>query len=164
MIQAAVAAASALGTPLGPSVAHAATALPAVGSRLELPDLPLIEGGTFRASEVEDRVVMIYWWASWCPFCVEMTPHVEKLWRGYRDRGLAVLGISIDKGVEAPREYRRKRGYTFPSAMYDSNVERHLPKPKLVPVTWVRDRKGRVVSAVPGQMFPEDVAEIAKFL
>lgn len=118
----------------------------------------------FRASEVQGRVVVIYWWASWCPFCAEMTPDVEKLWRGYRNRGLTVLGISIDNRIEAPRAYRRKRGYTFPTAMYDAKVERYLPKPNTIPVTWVRDRKGRVVSAVTGQMFPEDVAEIARFL
>ena len=141
-----------------------ARAAPAVGSKLQLPDLPLIEGGTFRAAEANGRVVMIYWWASWCPFCAEMSPHVEKLWRSERDRGLTVLGVSIDNGIEAPRSYRLKRGYTFPSAMYDAKVERALPKPRSVPVTWVRDRKGLVVMTEEGQMFPEDVAAIARFL
>lgn len=107
---------------------------------------------------------MVYWWASWCPFCAEMTPHVEKLWLAHRDRGLMVLGISIDRSVEAPRAYRRRRGYTFPSAMHEPRIERVLPKPRSVPTTWVLDRRGRVVMAETGQLFPEDVAEISRFL
>jgi thiol-disulfide isomerase/thioredoxin len=150
--------------PLAAPPAPASPASPAIGSRLALPDLPLIEGGTLRAAEANGRVVMVYWWASWCPFCAEMTPHVERLWRAQRERGLIVLGIAIDKGVEAPREYRRKRGYTFPSALYDARIGRVLPKPKSVPVTWVRDRRGLVVMTEAGQMFPEDVAAIARFL
>ena len=141
-----------------------AAVVPAVGAPLALPDLPLIEGGMFTAAAARDRVVAVYWWASWCPFCAEMSPHVETLWRTQRDRGLTVLGISIDKDVDAPRKYRARRGYTFPSAMYTRVIEPLLPKPKSVPATWVRDRKGILVMVENGQLFPEDVADIAKFL
>jgi thiol-disulfide isomerase/thioredoxin len=147
----------------GATTARAAAA-PAVGSKLPLVDLPLIDGGTFRASQAERQVVVVYWWASWCPFCAEMTPSVERLWRDHRNDGLSVIGISIDKGIEAAREHRLKRGYTFPSAMYARGVESALPKPKAVPALWVRDRDGRVVMAEIGQLFPEDVAQISRFL
>lgn len=143
---------------------QAAPASPAVGGKLVLPELPLIDGGRFKPAEANGRVVVVYWWASWCPFCAEMTPHVEKLWQAQRQRGLTVLGISIDRTVEAARTYRQRRNYTFPSAMYGEAVERVLAKPKSVPTTWVRNREGRVVMVEMGQMFPEDVAEIARFL
>jgi thiol-disulfide isomerase/thioredoxin len=137
---------------------------PAVGSKLPLPDVALIEGGTFKAAEADGRVVMIYWWASWCPFCAEMSPHVETLWRTQRDRGLMVLGIAVDKTAEPARAYRKKRGFTFPSTWYEPAIESVLPRPKSVPVTWVRGRDGRTVMTEAGQMFPEDVAAIARFL
>jgi thiol-disulfide isomerase/thioredoxin len=140
------------------------TAAPAVGKKLPLVDLPLIEGGLFRAASADGMVVVIYWWASWCPFCAEMSPSIERLWRSHRDRGLTVLGISIDKAVEAPKEHRRRRNYTFPSAMYTPELERVLPKPRNVPVVWVRDRADRLVMVETGQMFPEDVEQIARFL
>ena len=149
---------------LAAAPAQGAPAAPALGGRLGLVDLPLIEGGTFRAAQAERQVVVVYWWASWCPFCAEMSPSVEKLWQAHRDRGLTVLGISIDRGIDAPREYRRRRGYTFPSALYQPAIEHALPKPNIVPVLWVRDRGGRLVLAERGQMFPEDVEQIARFL
>lgn len=153
---------------LGPSLAAASTrgasAAPAVGSELTLVDLPLIEGGTFRAAEADRLVTVVYWWASWCPFCAEMSPSVEKLWRTQRDRGLTVLGVSIDKTAEPALEYRRRKGYTFPSAWYSSDSARGMPKARTVPTIWVRDRTGRVVMAETGQLFPEDVEQIARFL
>ena len=148
----------------GPTSAHAAPAPPTVGATLALPDLPLIEGGTFHAADAKDRVVVVYWWASWCPFCAEMSPSIEKLWRTQRDRGLTVLGISIDRTIDAPREYRRRRGYTFPTAIYTPALENTLPKPDRVPFLWVRDRAGRLVMVESGQLFADDVAEIARFL
>jgi len=138
--------------------------LPALGSRLALIDLPLVEGGTFRAGQAHGQVTVVYWWASWCPFCAEMSPGIEQLWRTQRDRGLMVLGISIDRTIEAAREYRRRRGYTFPSAWHASVGDTALPKPSRVPVLWVRDRSGRVVMAEAGQVFPEDIEQIARFL
>ena len=141
-----------------------ATTQPRKGDKLALVDLPLLGGGTFWAAEANGRVLAIYWWASWCPFCREMSPDVEKLWQAHRERGLLVLGISIDRTAEAAATYLKKRGYTFPSAWYQPAIEHVLPKPKTVPTTWVRDRQGRVVMAATGQLFPEDTADIAKFL
>jgi peroxiredoxin len=135
-----------------------------VGSKLALVDLPLIEGGTFRAADADSLVTVVYWWASWCPFCAEMSPSVEKLWQTQRDRGLTVLGISIDQTVEPAREYRRRKGYTFPSAWQASDTGRVLPRARKVPMLWVRDRAGRVVMAETGQLFAEDVEQIARFL
>lgn len=144
--------------------AQAARPLPALGSKLALADLPLIEGGSFKASEANGKVVVVYWWASWCPFCAEMSPHIERLWRSQRERGLTVIGISIDTSIEAPRDYRRRKGYTFPSALYAQNIEATMPKPQGIPVVWVRGRSGQVVMAEHGQLFPEDVEQIARFL
>ena len=164
LICAMLAAPCVLVAPFAARSARAAAGPPTTGSKLPLVDLPLVDGGTFKAAEADGRVVVVYWWASWCPFCAEMSPHVEALWRAQRERGLIVLGISIDRTAEAPRAYRQRRGYTFPSALYDPKIEHVLPKPKTVPTTWVRDRNGRVAWAATGQLFPEDVAEIARFL
>ncbi len=146
-----------------PGTATAASA-PSVGSKLSLVDMPLIDGGSFSAREAEGKVVVVYWWASWCPYCAEMSPHIEKLWRSARDRGLRVIGISVDRTVEAVREHRQRKGYTFPCAMYSPDFEAALPKPPGIPVLWVRGKNGKVVMAEAGQLLPEDIEEITRFL
>jgi len=138
--------------------------IPTVGASLRLPDVTLINGGEFKAADAEGRVTVVYWWASWCPFCAQVTPHVQKLWRAQKDRGLTVLGLSIDKDAATAKAYLDKRGYDFPSGWNNPAVEAVLPKPQGLPVTVVRGRNGRVVWAEAGQLFPEDVEQLARFL
>lgn len=138
--------------------------LPAIGTPISLVDVPLFDGGVFRASEAQGQVVVIYWWASWCPFCALQSPSIQKLWDAQRPRGLMMLGLSIDRRVEDARRYMTQRGYTFPSGFNTPAIEKVLPKPKGLPVTYVRGRDGRVVMAEAGQMFPEDIEQIARFL
>jgi hypothetical protein len=89
---------------------------------------------------------------------------MDQLWRAQAGRGLLMLGLSIDKTPEPAAAYLRQRGYTFPSGWVSPAVARVLPKPKGLPVTVVRGRDGRVLMAEAGQLFPEDVAEIARFM
>lgn len=138
--------------------------VPAVGSTLRLPDVPLLEGGEFKAAAAEGQVVVVYWWASWCPFCAQVTPHIQKLWQAQREHGLRVLGLSIDQDLAAAKAYRARHGYDFPSGWVTPAVEAVLPKPQGLPVTVVRGRDGRVAAAETGQLFPEDVEALARFL
>ena len=144
--------------------ADALANVPAVGTPLRLPDVPLLEGGDFKAAAAQGQVVVVYWWASWCPFCAQVTPSIQKLWRAHREHGLMVLGLSIDKDLAAARAYRSRRGYDFPSGWVSPAVEAVLPKPSGLPVTVVRGRDGRVAAAETGQLFPEDVEALARFL
>lgn len=153
-----------LGALAGLALPAWAAQTPPLGSKLPLPDLPLIEGGQFRAAQAEGLVTVVYWWASWCPFCAEMSPSIEKLWESQRGRGLTVLGVSIDKSVEPAREYRRRKGYTFPSAWMAADPGHLLPAVRKIPMLWVRGRDGRVVMAETGQLFPEDIEQVARFL
>ena len=139
--------------------------LPAVGSRLELPgELTLLDGSRFDAAEVRGQVLVLYWWASWCPFCAVQSPLMNQLWLAQRGRGLRFLGLAIDKKPEDAAAYLAKRGYRFPSAWASPAVAKALPKPKGLPVTLVRGRDGRLLMAEAGQLFPEDVEGIARFL
>lgn len=138
--------------------------LPALGSRLALPDLALLDGSRFRAADVEGQVLVLYWWASWCPFCAQQSPSMEKLWQTQRGRGLRLLALSIDRKADDASQYLQKKGYTFPAGLVTASVAQALPKPRGLPVTVVRGRDGRVLAAEAGQLFPEDVESFARFL
>ena len=139
-------------------------ALPALGSSLPLVALPLLGGGSFQPVQAQGKVLLVYWWASWCPFCAVQSPHIESLWRAQRDRGLQVLALSIDRRREDAAAYLRKKGYTFPAGMLSPAVAKVLPKPRGLPVTVVRGRDGKVLFAEGGEMFPEDIEGLTKYL
>jgi thiol-disulfide isomerase/thioredoxin len=121
-----------------------------------------LDGSRFEPREAEGRVLLLYWWASWCPFCAETTPHVEALWRAQRGRGLLLLALSIDSQPQPARDYLARRGYMLPAAWVTPTFQQALPKPRGLPVTLVRGRDGRVLQAEAGQLFPEDVQALAR--
>ncbi len=146
------------------AVERLAPPLPSTGTRLSVPDLSLLEGGVFKPAQANGQVLVIYWWASTCPFCALQSPEMQKLWLAHKSRGLQMLTLSIDRTPQDAVAYLQKKGYTFPSAWVTPEVQRVLPKPRGLPITLVRGRADQVLQAERGQMFPEDVEQLARWL
>lgn len=136
--------------------------LPALGSVLRVPPVTLLDGQSFDASS-RGRPLLIYWWASICPFCALQSPSMEAFWRRHRDR-IDFLGLSIDRNADLASQYMRSRGYTFPSAWTSPQWRQHFPKPRGLPITLLLDAAGRVLAAESGQMFPEDIEALADLI
>jgi thiol-disulfide isomerase/thioredoxin len=137
--------------------------LPLLGSTLAVPALTLLDGSAWGPDQAQGKVLVVYWWASWCPFCAEQSPHMDALWRAHRSQGLALLGLSIDKQPAAASAHLKAKGYGFPVAMA-TQAAAVWPKPRGLPVVVVRGRDGKVVYAESGSLFPEDVQGLKKFL
>jgi len=137
---------------------------PPIGTRLAVPDLLLLDGRRIQPKDLEAQVVVLYWWASWCPFCAVQSPLIDLLDKAHRARGLRVVGLSVDRKPEDAAAYLARKGYGFASAWVTAEVQRALPKPKGLPVTVVLGRDGRVVMSEAGQLFAEDIEAIARFL
>jgi thiol-disulfide isomerase/thioredoxin len=138
--------------------------LPEVGTPLRLPQVALFDGTVFQPAQAESRVLVIYWWASTCPFCTLQSPEMQKLWQSQAAHGLQVLTLSVDRTPQEAQNYLKKKGYTFPAGFVTPEVHRLMPKPRGLPVTLVRGRDGRVLQAEKGQLFPEDVEQLARWL
>ena len=131
---------------------------------LRLPEMKLLDGTPYRSRQADGRILVLYWWASWCPFCAQQSPLIDKLWLDQKSRGLLVLGLSIDRKADDASAYLARHKYSFPSTWVTPELAQVLPKPKGLPVTVVRGRDGRVLAAESGQLFPEDVEQFARFL
>jgi hypothetical protein len=150
---------------LSPAAMEAsAPPLPRVGASLTLPELVLLDGSVFNPLQAHNRVTLIYWWSSTCPFCALQSPEIQKLWVAQQSRGLQMVTLSVDKKPADATTYLRKKGYTFPAAWVTPEVHRIFPKPKGLPITVVRGRDGKVLQAEKGQMFPEDVEQLARWI
>jgi thiol-disulfide isomerase/thioredoxin len=138
--------------------------LPTTGTHLNLPEAILLDGGVFKPVQAKGQVLVIYWWASTCPFCALQSPEMQKLWQIQQAHGLQMLTLSVDKKPADALAYLQKKGYTFPTAWVTPDIHKVLPKPRGLPITVVLGRDGRVLQAEKGQMFAEDVAQLANWL
>ena len=98
--------------------------------------------------------------------------HIEALWRTQKGKGLRVLALSIDKQRTAASASMRSKGYTFAAGLVTPDVAKMLPKLKGLPVVVVvvleidkkKGREGKVVFAEGGEMFPEDIEGLKKYI
>ncbi len=107
-------------------------------------EAPKLDGQPWRLSDHRGSVILVNFWATWCPPCRMETPGLVSLYNQYRGKGLEVVGISMDDGgPDAVRQFVERYKITYPVA---------LPKPdsplasaiSSLPTTLLIDRQGRV--------------------
>ena len=119
--------------------------------------LPDEEGKkTWRLSELRGKVVLVNFWATWCPPCRKELPSMERLWRQFKDAGLVVLGVNV--GETGDEVFAFSNGLdtplTFPLLLdEESSVAQSWPV-KGLPTTFLVDKQGRIAfGAIGGREF-----------
>jgi len=70
-------------------------------------------GGTFKLSEHRGKVVMINFWATWCPPCLEEMPAMERLYRQQKDAGFTLVAVSVDTDLKKVTPFVTAHKLTF---------------------------------------------------
>ncbi len=92
------------------------------------------------------KLLILNFWASWCPPCVEETPSLSKLAADYANRGVVVLGISVDASEPAYRAFLQKYRPAF-LTVRDAQIHRAYGT-FMYPETYFIDSSGKVVQKI----------------
>ena len=105
----------------------------------------LISGEKFSLSNLKGKVILIDFWATWCPPCVKGVPHLKKLYKKYKDKNFEIIGISLDKKKELVDEYISKERIEwkmiYSGKAWAGDIARDY-KVNLIPSYWVIDKEG----------------------
>ena len=134
------------------------------GETVVLPPLTLLDGTALDLAAMRGKLVVLEFWASWCPFCAKQNPLIEALYVEHRARGLHVVGVSIDKTRKAADDYVRRHRYSFKAGMVNPAYAAIYHLRKGLPQTYVIGRDGRLAQFDMGEMFEEDIRAIARHL
>lgn len=108
--------------------------------------LPDLEGKSVSSSDFEGKVVFIDFWATWCPPCRKMIPGLVNLDSKYKDKGLEIIGISLDRdGASAVLPFNKKFGVSYVSLIGDREVVEAFGGVEGIPTSFLIDRKGNIV-------------------
>ncbi len=104
-----------------------------------------LDGKAWTLKELKGRVVMLNFWATWCPPCRKEMPDLEALYKQFEPQGLVILGIS-DDDPEKVREFVQKQGTTYPVLLDPGSKVNELLHINGIPKTFVYDRDGKIVA------------------
>jgi cytochrome c biogenesis protein CcmG, thiol:disulfide interchange protein DsbE len=104
-----------------------------------------LSGKSGHLSDLRGKVVVLNFWATWCPPCIEETPALNRLEQHISPRGGMVLGVSVDEDPAAYQKFLTDHGITFATFRDPSRKISTDYGTSLYPETYIIDRRGRIV-------------------
>jgi peroxiredoxin len=147
---------------------------PAVEASAEIgsiaPDFVLndLSGKTTKLSSYKGTVVLLEFWATWCPPCKDAIPDMEKLYHKYHGQGFTILGISMDADSEAAKvaQFAVSHGISYPVLIADDAVLSAYSVMS-IPALFIIGRDGTITASYAGyfeNFLPQVSAAIEKNL
>ena len=131
------------------------------------PDFSLadINGKPVSLSAFNGKVVILDFFASWCPPCRQEIPDFIKLEKSYGDKGFAMIGVALVSAGEA-KEYAGKMGINYPVLVDDGKASAIYGPIRSIPTTFVIDKNGKIVKMYigyrPKEIFEKDIQELLR--
>jgi cytochrome c biogenesis protein CcmG, thiol:disulfide interchange protein DsbE len=108
-------------------------------------DFPFtIAGKNEHLSDLKGQLVVLNFWATWCPPCVEETPSLNRLQKYIDNRGGTVLGISVDEDAAAYEKFLKDQNIAFPTYRDSTTKSAANYGTTIYPETYIIDRHGKI--------------------
>jgi len=123
---------------------------------LERPAPPLVvmtlDGARFDLSAKHGQVVIVNFWATWCPPCRDEMPLLDTYLAKHRAQGLTVIGLSVDRRRDRNDVIAVMKTFTYSAGLVDGAKANGFGPPQALPITYVVDRAGMLRAALlPGK-------------
>ena len=138
---------------------------PALRQEVKKPELTLkdLNGRTIRLSKYHGKVVLINFWATWCPPCRAEMPDLIRLQREYGKEGLQIIGITYPPESKARvRRFASRIKVNYPIILGTPEIKGRFSPDEILPLTVVINRDGQVVEVIRGILLRQEFDEKIK--
>tara|TARA_B100001013_G_scaffold290731_1_gene190596 strand:+ start:81 stop:602 length:522 start_codon:yes stop_codon:yes gene_type:complete len=107
-------------------------------------EISLFSGEQIKISDLKGKVILLNFWASWCPPCRWEMPYFEKAWKEYKDQDVVFIGISQDLDVNDAKDFADSTGVTYYLGLDPGNklsIDLDIIE---LPTTIILDKNGNV--------------------
>lgn len=122
------------------------------------PDFTLtdLNGQTISLADFEGKVIFLNFWATWCPPCRQEIPGFIEIYEKYKDKGMVIIGISVDRGgVAKVKEFVNDNNITYPVAMFTDEIIKAYQPGRFIPTTIIIDKERKIRNKHVGYMDKE---------
>lgn len=122
-------------------------------SKSEIPDFKLVDmqGKQHQLADYKGKWVLVNYWATWCPPCLEEIPDLVMLYDQYRNKNLVVIGVAVQyKTKKEVIDFVDDMLMSYPIVLGDVSVTNQLGKDEVLPTTFIFDPRGRLVKTKQG--------------
>ncbi|MFB3921101.1 MAG: TlpA family protein disulfide reductase [Terriglobia bacterium] len=126
-----------------------------------------LEGATRNLRDYRGKIVVLNFWATWCGPCTEEMPMLVNVQKEYGDRGVMVVGVSLDDSTSRAKvpEFARKKKVNFPIWVGGTTEDlKRLGLGEALPATAFLDPQGRITGRVLGMLRKKDLRHRVEWL
>jgi len=121
------------------------------------------DGDFLSLDDYQGKVVLVTYWAIYCPPCHRNMKNLEKVYPKFKKQGLEIIAISLDSSEDAVRKHMQQHGITFPVTMKSyTSGSKNLLNVKGTPTNFLIDRNGNIVKIQYGAMSVDTIEQWVK--
>ena len=127
-----------------------------LNDKKQVPNLNLttIEGKSIAMASLQGKMVVVNFWATYCPGCIEEMPDLVNSYKKYHDQGLEIIAVSVaDDPPNQVLNFAQKNALPFP-VVHDSDgkISQAFDNVSLTPTSFIIDQKGRIIGKTIGKL------------
>ena len=127
--------------------------------------LKSVDGADVKLSDFKGKVIILDFFASWCPPCRGEIPDFIELQKTYGDQGFSMIGVAVE-GMNDARAFAQKMGMNYPVLVDDNAVSADYGPVRSIPTTFVIDKNFKIAKMYIGfkkkDVFEADIKELLK--
>ena len=125
-----------------------------------------LQGNALSLSKFKGKIVLVDFWATWCPPCVASVPEIQKVYSKYHDKGFEVVGISLDVDRDALEKFVKQRKLPWPQHFDGARFDGKLANKygvNVAPTTYLIGRDGKIINRLtPADDVEKEIAKAMK--
>jgi peroxiredoxin len=128
------------------------------------PDFALFspEGQEISLSDYEGQVILINWWATWCPPCKAEMPAINAFYESYQADGFVVLAVNSQEGASTVKDFIQENGFTFPVLLDSQGQVMDRYHVRALPTSFIIDRHGVIQHIQTGEITSQQLEAIVE--
>jgi thiol-disulfide isomerase/thioredoxin len=109
-----------------------------------------LSGPAVKLSSLRGKIVILNFWATWCPPCRAEMPALEALWKASKDKAFTIMGVSVGEKTQTVKDFIAQEGYSYPIFVDSGNVLGSRFGARSIPTTYILDKNGKAIAGKVG--------------